>query len=88
MKTKKIQKFFKTHLRGKIFSVIFVFTDLKKFSPEDLVIINDIDEIPNLENLNIKIKLQFFYKKCFTINLILNIQILNGLEVEFVNLNI
>ena len=44
-----------------------------KASPDDMIIVSDVDEIPNLEenNLNnIKNKIILFNQKFFTINLI------------------
>ena len=41
---------------------------LEKFSDEDLILINDLDEIPNLENFKYKNKITIFKQKCFIIN--------------------
>lgn len=38
---------------------------LKDYSENDLVLINDIDEIPNLENFKYKCKITFFIQKMF-----------------------
>ena len=38
---------------------------LKDYSEDDLVLINDIDEIPNLENFKYKCKITFFIQKMF-----------------------
>ena len=43
---------------------------VSKADNEDLIIISDADEIPNLENFKIKNKLSFFIQKIFFINLI------------------
>jgi len=43
----------------------FVFKELKKFSEDDLVMINDLDEIPNLENFSYKRKITIFKQKMF-----------------------
>ena len=38
---------------------------LKNFSEEDFILINDLDEIPNLENFKYKNKITFFIQKMF-----------------------
>ena len=38
---------------------------LNKFSDEDLILINDLDEIPNLENFEYKSKITLFRQKMF-----------------------
>ena len=38
----------------------FLYNKIKDFSDEDLVIISDLDEIPNLENFSYKSKITFF----------------------------
>jgi len=43
----------------------FVLKHLEKFSEEDLIIINDIDEIPNLNNFKYKNKITIFKQKLF-----------------------
>ena len=43
----------------------FVFKELAKFSEDDLVMINDLDEIPNLENFSYKRKITIFKQKMF-----------------------
>ena len=43
----------------------YSFKNIKKFSEEDLVIINDLDEIPNLENFTYKNKITIFKQKMF-----------------------
>ena len=43
----------------------FIFKQLEKFSEDDLVIINDLDEIPNLENFAYKRKITIFKQKMF-----------------------
>ena len=43
----------------------FISKGLDKFSDEDLIIINDLDEIPNLENFKYKNKITFFKQKMF-----------------------
>ena len=43
----------------------FVLKHLEKFSEEDLIIINDIDEIPNLNNFKYKNKITIFKQKMF-----------------------
>ncbi len=43
----------------------FCQTVLKKNSPEDLVIINDVDEIPNLEKFTYKNKITIFLQKMY-----------------------
>ena len=56
---------------------------IKEANDEDLILISDLDEIPNLENLNyqkLTIVLLFSNRKCFIINLIYFMRILNGKE--------
>ena len=43
----------------------FLNTKIKDFSDDDLIIISDVDEIPNLENFNYKSKITFFKQKMF-----------------------
>ena len=43
----------------------FCFNTIKEFSNEDLVIINDLDEIPNLSNFNYKSKITVFKQKMY-----------------------
>ena len=43
----------------------FLFTEIKKFNDEDLIIVNDLDEIPNLETFKFKNKITFFQQKMF-----------------------
>jgi beta-1,4-mannosyl-glycoprotein beta-1,4-N-acetylglucosaminyltransferase len=43
----------------------FSLTEIKKFSEEDLIMINDLDEIPNLNNFNYKKKITIFKQKMF-----------------------
>ena len=43
----------------------FLNTKIKDFSDEDLIIISDADEIPNLENFNYRSKITFFKQKMF-----------------------
>ncbi len=43
----------------------FCFDTLKKFSEEDLVLINDLDEIPNLKNFRYNFKITIFKQKMF-----------------------
>ena len=43
----------------------FLFTEIKKFNDEDLIIVNDLDEIPNLEAFKFKNKITFFQQKMF-----------------------
>ena len=43
----------------------FLYNKIKDFSDEDLVIISDLDEIPNLENFSYKSKITFFEQKMF-----------------------
>ena len=38
---------------------------LKDFSEDDLILVNDVDEIPNLENFSYKSKITFFVQKMF-----------------------
>jgi len=43
----------------------FLSRGLEKFSDEDLILINDLDEIPNLENFKYKNKITLFKQKMF-----------------------
>ena len=43
----------------------FLFTKIRDFNENDLVIISDVDEIPNLENFNYKSKITIFKQKMF-----------------------
>ena len=43
----------------------FSLREIKKFPEEDLIIINDLDEIPNLNNFNYKKKITIFKQKMF-----------------------
>ncbi len=43
----------------------FCYQKIKNFSEEDLIIINDLDEIPNLENFEYKNKINIFMQKMF-----------------------
>ncbi len=43
----------------------YLHNEIKKFSDEDLIIISDLDEIPNLENFTYKAKITFFEQKMF-----------------------
>ena len=42
-----------------------MFLKIGKFSEDDLVLINDLDEIPNLENFRYKRKITIFKQKMF-----------------------
>ena len=56
----------------------FISRGLENAKEDDLILISDVDEIPNLENIDlnqIEKKIIFFNKICFSINLILNYQI-------------
>lgn len=43
----------------------YLFNGIKKFDDEDLIIISDLDEIPNLENFTYDAKITFFKQKMF-----------------------
>ena len=43
----------------------YLFSKIKDFNNEDLIIISDLDEIPNLENFEYKAKITFFEQKMF-----------------------
>ena len=43
----------------------YLFNKIKDFNNEDLIIISDLDEIPNLENFEYKSKVTFFEQKMF-----------------------
>ncbi len=43
----------------------YLFNKIKDFNNEDLIIISDLDEIPNLENFEYKSKITFFEQKMF-----------------------
>jgi len=46
----------------------FLQNKIKDFNEDDLIIISDLDEIPNLKNFKYKNKLLFLNKKCFIIS--------------------
>ena len=52
-------------LKRENFQRNFCFKELKNFSGEDLVLINDLDEIPNLEKFNYKNKISIFKQEMF-----------------------
>ena len=41
---------------------------INEFDDEDLILISDLDEVPNLEKFSYKYKINIFAKKCFIIN--------------------
>lgn len=43
----------------------FLFEEIKNFQDDDLIIISDLDEIPNLKNFKYKNKITFFEQKMF-----------------------
>ena len=43
----------------------YLYKEIKKFNDNDLIIISDLDEIPNLENFSYKAKITFFEQKMF-----------------------
>ncbi len=61
----KNSKILQNALKRENFQRNFCHEDLKKFSSEDLIIINDIDEIPNLEKFKYKNKITVFLQKMF-----------------------
>ena len=46
----------------------YLASKLTRFLDDDLIIINDLDEIPNLNNFKYKNKITVFKQKCFIIN--------------------
>ena len=69
----------------------FISEGLKIADNDDLILISDVDEIPNIKNIDFdkfKEKLIFFTKRCFIISLILNYLIIIGLELVCVKRNI
>ena len=44
--------------------------EIKKFNDNDLIIVSDLDEIPNLEKFKNKAKITFLNRECIIINLI------------------
>ena len=46
----------------------YLYKEINKFNDNDLIIISDLDEIPNLENFSYEAKITFLNKKCFFIN--------------------
>ena len=51
----------------------FISEGIKKANNEDLILVSDVDEIPNLSNIDLKTinqKIILFNKTCFTTNLI------------------
>jgi hypothetical protein len=64
---------------------------IKDCNPDDIIMISDLDEIPNLKNINfskIKERLIFFRQKFYFISLIYYIRIDFGLDQELVKKNI
>ena len=43
----------------------YLYKEIKKFNDNDLIIISDLDEIPNLENFSYEAKITFFEQKMF-----------------------
>ena len=62
---KKNSKILDNALKRENFQRNFCFSELQKYSPEDLIIINDLDEIPNLKNFRYKKKITIFKQKMF-----------------------
>jgi len=62
---KKNSKILDNALNRENYQRNFISKGLDKFSDEDLIIINDLDEIPNLENFKYKNKITFFKQKMF-----------------------
>ena len=59
----------------------YIVEGLNHADQNDIILVSDVDEIPNLEKIDFKKflkKLFFLNKICFIINLILNYQILFG----------
>ena len=46
----------------------YLYKEINRFNDDDLIIISDLDEIPNLENFSYEAKITFLNKKCFFIN--------------------
>ena len=61
----KRNKILDNALKRENFQRNFCFKELKNFSGEDLVLINDLDEIPNLEKFNYKNKISIFKQEMF-----------------------
>jgi len=67
-KTQKLNKMIINAKKREIFQINQTQDEISKAHPEDIIIISDIDEIPNLEEINlkeIKSKLIFFKQKMF-----------------------
>ncbi len=62
---KKNSKILDNALKRENFQRNFCFNELQKYSPEDLIIINDLDEIPNLKDFRYKKKITIFKQKMF-----------------------
>ena len=62
----------------------FLFTKIRDFNENDLVIISDADEIPNLENFKYKSKITIFEQKMFYYKLNLLHQNFIGMVQKFV----
>ena len=62
---KKNSKILDNALNRENYQRNFILKGLDKFSDEDLILINDLDEIPNLENFKYKNKITFFKQKMF-----------------------
>ena len=67
---KKNSKYIMNALKRENFQRNAISRGLKKVNPDDLILISDVDEIPNLSNLNLKInneiilfKQNFYYYK-------------------------
>ena len=43
----------------------YLHTEIQNFNDDDLIIISDLDEIPNLKNINYEPKINFFEQKMF-----------------------
>ena len=62
---KKNSKILDNALNRENYQRNYLFKGLNKFSDEDLILINDLDEIPNLDNFKYKSKITLFRQKMF-----------------------
>ena len=61
----KNSKILENALRRENFQRNFLQNEIKKFNDNDLIIVSDLDEIPNLEKFSYKAKITFFEQKMY-----------------------
>ena len=62
---KKNSKILFNSINRDIFQRNYLLSEIKKCHDEDMILISDLDEIPNLENINFQNKINFFCQKMF-----------------------